>query len=464
MKEPKPRRRRVLRALAWTVGALVALPVVLWLAWVAINWRDVAPSADALAMQAVIDARPVVDDADNAYLDMLGFDAPLDADAHAVGLQRRQLIRERAASPAVHEVFGFSDRAAEPALSPAWMVRAKACGRPGTGCDTALRMQLDLAPLDDANLRMLERYRALIAHQRWSEETQLDAQMSMPAFHRVLNAQRLSLISLWVQAEQRDATSTIDALDADLRFWRGLLASTDLLMTRMIATAAVRRNVEWSALILPRVHAAHATDAMPASLVTPITRDERSLRRTLAGEWQFSQRMVLRLLQENGAHPRDPDTSMTTRIDDWLGKPLFQPQDTANRRATNFERIASLSEASYPEIHARVRESRATPEAATPWRDFLYNPTGRMLDHIAEPAYSAYAIRVPEVEGVRRAVVASIELKRRGTAPEAMPQALAASEWRNPYDDTPFEWDAKHSCVVFNGLEQFDRTRTCVPY
>lgn len=463
MKEAKSRGRRVLRALAWSVGTLIALPVVLWLAWVAINWRDVAPSADALAMQALIDARPVVADADNAYLDMLGFDAPLEEDAHAVGLQRRELIRKRAVA-ASQAVFEFPGRGAEPALSPAWMAVVQACGRSGTSCDTALRTQRDLAPLDEANLQMLERYRGLIAHRSWSEEIQLDTAMPTPAFQRVLNAQRLSLISLWLHAEERDASSTIDALDADLRFWRGVLASTDLLIARMIATAAVRRNIEWSALILPRVHAAHATDAMPDSLVTPMTGDERSLRRTLAGEWEFSQRMVRAILEKNEAGAGASDTKMTTRFANWLGKPLFQPQDTANRSATRMERLASLSEAPYPQINAHVRAARATRETSTPWRDFLYNPTGRILDHIAEGAYIGYAFRVPDIEGVRRAVVASIELKSRGADPADMSEALASGAWRNPYDDAPFEFDAKDSCVVFNGLEQFDRQRTCVPY
>ena len=72
--------RKTLRVVLWAVGAIIALPIVLYLILFAINFRDRPPSAEALAFEATLRDTPVVADADNAYVFLLGYSAPRDRD------------------------------------------------------------------------------------------------------------------------------------------------------------------------------------------------------------------------------------------------------------------------------------------------------------------------------------------------------------------------------------------------
>ena len=71
--------------------------------------------------------------------------------------------------------------------------------------------------------------------------------------------------------------------------------------------------------------------------------------------------------------------------------------------------------------------------------------------------YASYARRVADVEGIRRAALATVTLRDDGVPPSEIASALATSPLRNPYDDQPLRWDASDQAVVFRGLEPGER-------
>ena len=91
--------RKTLKITAWILGGLVGIPIAAYVAAVLINSHDEAPSADAVRLTASYEARAPVADDDNAFIYVLGFNAPLNENPRDVGrarltwLQRNDAVR-----------------------------------------------------------------------------------------------------------------------------------------------------------------------------------------------------------------------------------------------------------------------------------------------------------------------------------------------------------------------------------
>jgi hypothetical protein len=72
-------------------------------------------------------------------------------------------------------------------------------------------------------------------------------------------------------------------------------------------------------------------------------------------------------------------------------------------------------------------------------------------------AIASYACRVADIEGIRRAALTAVRLRAAHVEPSDVAAALATSELRNAYDDSPFFWDEKSNAIVFQGLEAGER-------
>ena len=66
---------------------------------------------------------------------------------------------------------------------------------------------------------------------------------------------------------------------------------------------------------------------------------------------------------------------------------------------------------------------------------------------------STYARRVADLEGVRRAALVAVTFRAAKVGMSEVAAELAAAPLRNPYNNRPFEWDAKNRDILFRGLE-----------
>jgi hypothetical protein len=209
----------------------------------------------------------------------------------------------------------------------------------------------------------------------------------------------------------------------------------------MIAVAALNRHFGLGNLVLRRLPA-----AMPQEWSQDIP---TAMTRCLVGEWEFFNGS-LRKTKAN--EPR-------------IYRPFFQPQDTSNKLAAMLTRTAHELDVpydQYPQVLARMRT--ASPAQTRLFVD-LYNLVGSMITEVPDDyAYGKYAVRVTDVEGVRRAAVLAATLRARGVAADDVPAQLSASEIRDPYTNRPFAWDLKEKAIVFTGLEAGERARHDIKY
>jgi len=460
--------RRTLKTIGWTAGCVAALAIVLYLFAVALNWRDREASATAVKLETLYRDRPSVRDEDNAFIYLMGFEAAPAESPQTMGLKRVAWMRQSSnAKP--------FDARQDPLNKPADYRAARnpkirkfldAC-RPGSvNCAAAFdASEAMFAAWMGSEGWLLERYRGLIAHVGWYDSVPFDPARPLPAYGTVMDGQVLLLLQARALAQKGDYDGTRELLENDNLFWRRVLESSDTLISKMIATAAVTRNLEWGNLIVRRLPPASATRAIPNSWRTSVSDSERSMLRCMIGEFQFISDM---LRNEAMSDYIDDENSFGARVADLLLEPMHQPQDSLNAYAEYYLRIAQTWHVPFPQYETAVIETeqlaqRMQVEALPP--KSLYNVTGKILMNMGVADFGSYARRVADLEGIRRAVLTAATLREARVPASAARAALAtAIAPRNPYTDRPFLWDEKDNAIVFQGLEAGDRGKHEIYY
>ena len=87
----------------------------------------------------------------------------------------------------------------------------------------------------------------------------------------------------------------------------------------------------------------------------------------------------------------------------------------------------------------------------------LYNLTGDLAMLVGEWSLSSYAVRVSDLEGIRRAAFLAAVLRAQGISKDEVVQSLLVSDFVDPYTNEPLQWHDETGAIVFHGLEPLDR-------
>ena len=454
--------RATLKTLAWLAAGLVTVVVVLYVVAAVVNRHDEPASEFTRRFTELYRGQPAVTDEENGFVYVMGFEAAVGEDPHAMGLRRIAWLRE-------HTPGQPRDQSQDPVGAPRSRTRAaeadeflSTCGEDTAACVAAFASAGRLAEqwmADDETL--LVRYLELLTRSGWRDELPDDLLSPLPPYGVTADAQRLLLLTAYSAAEEGDVERVHQLLEADLRFWRLVLQSTDMLITKMVATAALNRHFQWGNLVLRRLPAGAAAAAMPAGWRAALTDVERSMQRVMTGEWLFVsatlQRFEYDLLLSRGSWLDSVEGSVLERF--------YQPQDTINRFADYYWRwteTLAVPLEQYPSAISRA-QSLAVETADAAFARPFYNLGGAL--HLANVSdFTQYAARVADIEGVRRAALVAVTLRDAAVAPADVAAALRMSELVNPYDGAPLQWDTTDEAIVFRGLERGERGERRVHY
>lgn len=461
-------KTRFRKALLWGIALVVLLPIVLYTVAVAINHEDRAPSPAAVRLEEVGRALPPVEDRDNAYFIILGFSAVKEADPAAVGRARSDWLHAQRLLPELQRGDSFPGQG-QPLLrehDKEIQQLFDRCKKVDAPCVAALDKLALHRPRLDREAWRRERYVALLANTAFREPQHLDPALPMMPYAPVLEGQKLHMLDAWSRSGSGDVAGVKARLDADLRFWRMVLAESDLLITKMIAAHAVAQNLAWTNVVLRRLPNHLIADAMPDQLSDPISNPERSMLRSFAGELRYSASVTRELKRSLDAHEVPGGSGalgdvLATR----LGAPLIQVQDTLNLQAQFFVDVDERMTVDYRALPAVVRMYRQTETDTGPiFPRSFYNPLGSMLAEAARGQFEKYGERTADLEGVRRATLLAAQLRMKGVEAAEMAQALDGALLRDPYTGRAFAWDSSTQSIVFQGLEAGQRGRHAVLY
>ncbi|MBS7457159.1 hypothetical protein [Coralloluteibacterium stylophorae] len=447
--------RKGLRIMGWLAAGCVALVLGLYVVLLVVNRSDEPPSADAVAMRALIEERPDVADADNGYVYALGLLVADGQDPVAQGATRMDFLERLGPGDAAADdlVFEGERRAYRNARSDAVAALADACMYQGAECAQQLERAPDaVSDWKASETWLLARYRELIERSQWRGLVPIDASAPLQGYQGLLDGQQLLLLDAWRQATAGDAAGVRDVLQQDLAFWRMVLRSSDRLIAKMMAVNAIDRHFALGNLALRALPAEQQAAAIPPSWREPIDREERALYRPLAGDWRLSQATVHHAVQLSLA-----DMGLIDR----LAPRFFQPQASSNLLATALLDVARAYDVEDLGRVPQVMEERRNAAEVSAWRTLLhpYNTAGHILVDIARPAYADYGVRAADLEGVRRAALLAATLRSQGIAASQAASAVAASPLTDPYTGAALQWDDESGSVVFHGLAKGERSR-----
>ncbi|KUJ84234.1 hypothetical protein AWR36_000535 [Microbulbifer flavimaris] len=421
-----------MKRLVWFLSLPLALLLGAYGVALIINLEDAEPSPIAERMRTLIAQQPEVKDAENAYVFALGFDGGKGASALEWGRKKLEWLEAAIEGPGEAELSDPPGSTWSASRDRASRFRQFAAS-PDAFLSTDDVLLADWVA-DESWL--LERYLELTEFPHWRSGIPRNAAEPFVPFSDVMEGQKLLMGKALLAAAEGEGESVKALLERDLRFWRLLLAESDLLIAKMIASAAVQRHFELGNQVLRRLSESGESSAagVPGSWRAPLTPEERSLEKVMAGEWLYGNR-ILRDIIESGEH--DPIL--------WpLMKPLFQPQDLENRRAETLVQWGAPLEVPLDKLSAALESTRKELSDKRTGLS-LYNLSGRLLfeDGMPFPAYGEYVARVADLEGVRRAAVLAARL-RDGDSDNT-------AELVNPYTGDPLPLE-NGSVVRFTGL------------
>lgn len=427
------------------VLGIILLAAVLLL--VAINWNDRAPNANSQRLDTVLRDQPAVAPALNGYVHMLALNIPIGQHVVATGTVRAARLNQAVASMApLSSEFadGFAPIPSTPSAKYAALYAR--CKELDSQCENILTA--DLKQLDGyiaSTDWLASRYGTMLLAPVWHEVAGPIEQL--PAYGTAINGQRVHFLRAWLAARQGNRVAVEAALAADIRFWRNMQASSSTLISKMIALVAISRHFRWSGMVLRAMERKQQAAMIPTAWQQPFSRQERSMLLVMAGEHAFVRR-ALTVRQ----HVEDPDSAPMNR---GLTSGLFKPQDYINRYANFAVAFSKEFDADYLQLPQAFRRANAMRPVAEDghFSSRLYNPGGTFI--AAESSgMGNYAMRVADLEGVRRAALLAVQLRSNGIAPQDVQSHLDRASLRDPYTDKPFTWDIATGAIVVQGLAQ----------
>lgn len=433
---------------------LLTLPISLLLGGygiaLVVNLKDVPASPAAERMQSLLSDRPAVADAHNAYVYAFAFDMEKGESPVQWGRNKLDWANSHSADSLTEGASASSPGDTSGKTWSATRDRTPNLRKFSSGYDSLLGA-------DDSELQawlgdeawLLERYTELTDYSGWREVVPKTAAAPFAPFSEIMEGQKLLMAKALYLAARGNPEAVAALLQRDLRFWRMVLAESDLLITKMIAAAAVKKHFELGNQALRRLQAAGVSSAsgIPELWRKPLTVEERSLARVMAGEWRYGNQLMEEMTHNWGG---------TTPLWSWfLMKPFFQLQDVKNRRAEILVTWGKPLDVPLEALPQVLESAQAEPEKPAN-RIGLYNLSGRLFFGAdrALPEYADYVPRVADLEGVRRAALLAA-LLRSGDSSQI-------SALGNPYTGEPLPLAGDKS-VVFVGLTEGERGRHDFP-
>lgn len=449
--------KKLAKFLGWFVVALLGLGLATYCVLLIVNLHDQPRSP---VIDELLEARqgaPSVGADDNSYIYVLGFSGPPKSDPMVLGRRRHEWMASAAPdfdpeNDPLKDDYNFrslrhdavselSDTCSEPESECLHLL--------STGQTTVVQWLADEGWL-------LERYNALVNMRGFQEDIPFEILSPLPPYDVVFESQRLFLVDAWLSAQAGDATSVRAKLDSDLTYWRMVLRNSDALITKMIATSAIVRHFKLGNLVLRSLPQDEMSRGLPPSWRIEISDEERSMQRCLAGEWSFfvaSTRGIVDDFEDPKGHWLGlEESSMWDRFAWFVLKPFWQQQDNSNLYAHLMLGLANAFDVPYDEVAAAVEVADTLHKTA--YRKFsrLYNLTGDFVLSSSFWTVSNYAVRVSDLEGIRRAALLAAELRAVGTPMENAVDLMLVSEIVDPYTNEPLAWHPDGDAIVFQGL------------
>lgn len=405
---------------------------------VLVSCSPAKPDAMATLKKEFAD-RPVVADADNAFLDAMGFLGPAAEDAHELGARRVAWLQKYGVDPKTAgddpgktalDLKASRSQSLRQVIDACRAAFARACG-------SAIERARGDVTLSEFESLLLARYDVLLGRRGWHDAVITRPRAPLAAYSGMIEAQRLMLIRLIQTARAGDVEKVQATLSRDLAYWRMVFVSSDLLISKMMALAAIRQHFALGTLVLRALPADRVMEAVPEKWQEEFSADERSMRRVIAGEFLMTEGLLL------------GDWASADKLRDPVEG---EERDDAVIVENMHEMRLQPSLSDYADYYLATADGYRAP--LTEYEAVSRKLGGEYKDVIDRSFdLNPYALRFGSAEGMRRAALLTVQLRSQSVPVAEIENRLRESPLRNPYNGEPFVWDAADHAIVFTGPE-----------
>ncbi|WP_049723231.1 hypothetical protein [Gilvimarinus polysaccharolyticus] len=431
--------RKFLKWMLYILASLIIIAGLFITILLYINREDLPPSSDALYYIEARDQTLYSSEQKNAYIGLLGLAPPAELDQWQAGKKVAASLKQ--CSPNSWNKICKPLFEGELKITPKASEYFSNCRKEGNQCQ-ALSAALDKPKLLAENSLLLNRYQNLLSSDYYHQTTSINIQAPLPSYQHLIQGQKLYLLQLYTLA-----TDDIKPLlQNDLDFWRLMLKDCDILICKMVAVAGVKNHFGLAGVFLTTMPSEQKKQLLPSSWATPLSNQERSLKKSLVGEYQFfsntTDPQALEFFYASDEAPNAIEIPFYR-----LTSQLFKPQASLNLAATmyrNTERTATLS------FSALAAHKKKAPQPAEKIKgNFLYNPVGRLLAASSEAwIFDTYSYRITDLEGIRQLSLAAAHLDPN----KDIQNQLNQLPYKNPYTGKAFSYNNNHKTINFDGL------------
>lgn len=344
---------------------------------------------------------------DNGFILALGLNAAKDTDQFSLGqirleeLQNKKSLERTVTDQSANPNLNFQSLKSELADL------ARDCPSPDESMFVCLSESSPHAERADKLLEkwqwFLNRYFEVLEAKYWNEPINYSTS-NMPSYSvmGLKEGQQLLFIRAYLDMAEEDFQTGAELISLDHQMWLRQLVANKSMISLMINIDRAKKNLALGNS-LRQVYS--DSFVLPAAWQVAMTNEqiEEIMRRTFLYEWQFGQTVMANMIDDKlvQASPLD-------RLLNKLLIPLFQPQQTSNIFAEQFENEINKSLAILSESSQSTQRKVTFCEKTYGIYDFVsfaYNPTGKLFSCLGVPKVASYLAKIQQLEALRKQAV-----------------------------------------------------------
>jgi hypothetical protein len=370
---------------------------------------------------------------ENGYYALVGLFVEKDADPHEKGLLIATQVEKRYASFEELALVSIND------IEGAEVIKlnidnASLCGsdaRPDCLEDMLNRKTFYHKLLQENDL-LISRLRQLYTYKYFQESPAAMVFPNLKTVHRLLLA---DIALKWLDGEHQAA---LLSLRDDLDFWRKISSSDVSFITSVIARSVIESDLRLLSEFISDCSNCIDDKLIEKQLLRPITRPEMDMTRVFGFEYRTMHHDVSKLIEQGKKE------SLGQAI---LFRLFYKKNSVFNKTYATYDQAMNLSKCELDNYADCYAAYMSDPKKGIDFSsaEFLKDPVGEIIFHIAAPAYHTYVWKSFRRELLRRLVYAKFLLYKNNVSENGIQGYLneLPENLMNPVMHQAIEWDGE---------------------
>lgn len=446
--------RTLLKVLKWVIGLPVLLIVVLFVALIAINWRD--EELSPLAQSLLQEPKYTVPDEKNGFYISWAMNADKDVDAVAAGKKQFEAARAAAlASQGTTELIEVQPTYALAKL-PEWKPLPCAIGVMNCLLEI-LERRKEIEGNIAASQLLMNHYHALKEFPDWEEHVIPSFKAALPSYQHFIIASDIETSLAVYEIADGSTEQGLQRLSADNTYLRWLLPRTSTLIARMVITRSLLKQTRVvNELIEKYPQLINKYAERTTALLKPMSPAELDMRGVLRNEALFS---LLVVKDIRGVADFDEEKSF---VKEKIGGLFFQKNATINLMAQHLQIYLDATNSPIIQdgkVRNNIEAIKTRVAEASDFKFYQYasNPVGKILVQVGTyEGHIQYLYRAVDAYGYLNLSALHAAIRTQQIPEEGIAAFIeqSKSQYDSPYPSESFSWDVKQKQLIFKGREK----------